>query len=654
MIGLSSHRKRIYHLVMLSLFLGQVVGPMATAVAETVPLQDDSLAPAPAVSLADMQSAQAQQTQTLQNQQALASNVGLVQPAIPVRDALAFHQTYVNLFSPDITQRSVSGNSFQHYFLSYHLHGILSAYEGTQDEALLQTAMRYIENMLKTAQTVAGTPQWGPFDSQGRPNPIYNFQGAGPIARAAAIIMQNPSLRAKYGAAAERYVQFVDAMVFKYWFDKDRGIYQGQIPWLSKELGGTGWYPEWNDKSSHTGMLATFLYQATGQADYRDIAERVAKGFQSYLKPSGAGWIWDNGTIPIGSDTNGEPGSVGNQAGTHDTTHANREPMMMVFMHEAGIAFTREDIDRMAHTLTDTIWNQSLTTPMFSNYINGSNAPYRVYLQPGEYGNIYSGWALLGRYSTQAQTVLNALLNAIVTGQETTNITVKNNGSQYGRIALTGHMVRNRLPATPTSTPTPVPVTPPSTTGIYHTVAQGQSAWLIAKTYGITVNALATANGLTDPSRLAVGQRLLIPGATAPVNIPTAPAPTPAPATTPTLVPAPAPAPMPATSSPYVHTVARGQSLWLIAKTYGVPLAAVVAANQLADPSRLAVGQRIVIPGIRHTVARGQTLWLIAKAYGVTLEALVAANRLADPNRLAVGQSLFIPGAIRTVTVPLS
>lgn len=49
--------------------------------------------------------------------------------------------------------------------------------------------------------------------------------------------------------------------------------------------------------------------------------------------------------------------------------------------------------------------------------------------------------------------------------------------------------------------------------------------------------------------------------------------------------------------------------------------------------------------GVLHIVLRGQTAWRIAKSYGVTLDELVAANHLDDPAKLEVGQVLVIPGA---------
>jgi murein DD-endopeptidase MepM/ murein hydrolase activator NlpD len=51
-----------------------------------------------------------------------------------------------------------------------------------------------------------------------------------------------------------------------------------------------------------------------------------------------------------------------------------------------------------------------------------------------------------------------------------------------------------------------------------------------------------------------------------------------------------------------------------------------------------------------HQVRRGDTLWDIARAYGLTVEEIKAANRLKS-NTIFVGQRLFIPGAERPLTV---
>ncbi len=46
---------------------------------------------------------------------------------------------------------------------------------------------------------------------------------------------------------------------------------------------------------------------------------------------------------------------------------------------------------------------------------------------------------------------------------------------------------------------------------VRHRVAPGETAFRIARSYGVTVEELATVNGIKDPRSLAVGQELLIP-----------------------------------------------------------------------------------------------------------------------------------------------
>lgn len=47
--------------------------------------------------------------------------------------------------------------------------------------------------------------------------------------------------------------------------------------------------------------------------------------------------------------------------------------------------------------------------------------------------------------------------------------------------------------------------------------------------------------------------------------------------------------------------------------------------------------------GYEHVVGAGETLSHIASAYGVTTRAIIEANNLQNPDRLQVGQRLFIP-----------
>ncbi len=112
-----------------------------------------------------------------------------------------------------------------------------------------------------------------------------------------------------------------------------------------------------------------------------------------------------------------------------------------------------------------------------------------------------------------------------------------------------------------------------------------------------------------------------------------------------------------------VHVVQRGENLFRIALRYGVTVNALAAANGLSNTSHIYVGQRLTIPtggspgptppssGV-HVVRPGENLFSIALRYGITSQALAAANGIANPNRIYVGQRLVIPGSGTTPPTP--
>jgi hypothetical protein len=185
-----------------------------------------------------------------------------------------------------------------------------------------------------------------------------------------------------------------------------------------------------------------FLCRATGDDLDCRLTDEIAVAFKKKLSPYRTGWIWENHTIPLGSDTDNAPSSVGNMAGVPDTSHTNREAFLIGQLYEMGRVFSRSDVDRMARTFTDMIWNQSLDDPMFANYLNGSDLPYRVYKKPGLNGSVYHGWVLMGGYSPKAQEVLLAEIKAIVRGR--LNPALERNSTSYGgTLSLCGHALRN-------------------------------------------------------------------------------------------------------------------------------------------------------------------------------------------------------------------
>lgn len=56
---------------------------------------------------------------------------------------------------------------------------------------------------------------------------------------------------------------------------------------------------------------------------------------------------------------------------------------------------------------------------------------------------------------------------------------------------------------------------------------------------------------------------------------------------------------------------------------------------------------------VYHQVQPGETLYRISKAYGVPVKRLAEANHLSDPSRIEIGQRLLIPEARRQLPVTL-
>jgi len=118
------------------------------------------------------------------------------------------------------------------------------------------------------------------------------------------------------------------------------------------------------------------------------------------------------------------------------------------------------------------------------------------------------------------------------------------------------------------------------------------------------------------------------------------------------------------------HLVQRGDNLYRLALRYGTTVNAIVAANGLANPNAIYVGQRLVIrsgstspstgsstattTGSYYVVQRGDTLSGIAVRHGVTTWALVTANGLSSPNMIYAGQRLTIPGTGTPAFAPAS
>jgi murein DD-endopeptidase MepM/ murein hydrolase activator NlpD len=129
-----------------------------------------------------------------------------------------------------------------------------------------------------------------------------------------------------------------------------------------------------------------------------------------------------------------------------------------------------------------------------------------------------------------------------------------------------------------------------------HTVVAGDTLWDIARAEGVTVDALADANRISEHSVLHLGQVLAIP----------------------------------------------------------VPGS---AGREAAASSRAAASKTHTVAPGTHTVAPGDTLWEIARGAGVSVEALASANTLSTDAILHPGQVLRMPPPgtpVRRLAAPAS
>lgn len=141
-----------------------------------------------------------------------------------------------------------------------------------------------------------------------------------------------------------------------------------------------------------------------------------------------------------------------------------------------------------------------------------------------------------------------------------------------------------RFSPTRPGTTTAAEVTAPPAATTY-TVVKGDNLWAIAKKNGITVKELTAVNNLRSDSTLKLGQVLKLPGkatASAPAASIAAPAAT---------------APAKAATSSITHVVKAGETLGGIAKKYQVKVGEIATANNIADPTKIRVGQSLKIPG---------------------------------------------------------
>jgi LysM repeat protein len=209
-------------------------------------------------------------------------------------------------------------------------------------------------------------------------------------------------------------------------------------------------------------------------------------------------------------------------------------------------------------------------------------------------------FAIPGCRSTGKKPVTTA---AIAGGTDTSPVTATDAGAPLAETAAAGAPASVRFSPTRPGTPAAVDATvsavlPAATAATTYTVVKGDNLWTIAKKNGVTIKQLTTANNMRSDSHLSLGQKLVVPGKSGDLAVVASNAS----AVTP---PSSAKVPPTAVASAAVattHVVKSGESLGAIAKKYQVKVGDIATANNIADPTKLRVGQTLKIPGV-HAAA---------------------------------------------------
>ena len=185
-----------------------------------------------------------------------------------------------------------------------------------------------------------------------------------------------------------------------------------------------------------------------------------------------------------------------------------------------------------------------------------------------------------------------------------------------------------------------------------HIVQPGENLYRISLSYGVSMDAIAQANNISNQAHIFSGQELTIPDLTAAVETDLF------------------------ATEPTHHIVQPGETLASIANLYGLTTEQLAQINNIANPDRILRGETLTVfttpvtesteavevaeaeavepveeapasppNGIPYVVQPGEHLAEIAQRYGITWPAIVQANNITDPNRVEAGQTIIIPEA---------
>lgn len=103
-----------------------------------------------------------------------------------------------------------------------------------------------------------------------------------------------------------------------------------------------------------------------------------------------------------------------------------------------------------------------------------------------------------------------------------------------------------------------------------------------------------------------------------------------------------------------IHTIQKGETIYGLSKKYGISIEAILNYNGISDGSKILVGQKIKIPDNKsikttqkrsqnYIVKKGDTIYSIARLFGISQKEIFALNNLNENSLIRVGQRIKVP-----------
>jgi hypothetical protein len=280
---------------------------------------------------------------------------------------------------------SRSGDSWNHYSLSYDVDANTAMFQATGQTRYLDRALEYVENVTASAKESSSLPTsqyrdrfhgWVSYREDLQPNgvevPLYEsyfWRHATTLLR---VIRQTPAVHddPRYRQRYEKLLGFAEEHIFTKWQtrgEKDN-IYRDR----------THMAAHWAAISLNLSLITT---DDSRRARYRTVVDTIDQRLRAQLRPNpadAAAYFWN--------DTWGSEQRPG-----QDVSHANGVLSYLVEARDHGTFWTDADMAAFSVLLTDVVWPGGTG---YAAYVDGTGS---------DNGWFSDGFVKLGRYDAAVQ-----------------------------------------------------------------------------------------------------------------------------------------------------------------------------------------------------------------------------------------------------------